>query len=55
MIYMVKTSRKKSNYLENEKSFSDEIKSIFHRFEMSIIEANKIYFFGGGCRTLKKD
>ena len=48
MIYMAKTSRKKSNYLENEMSFSDEIKSIFHRFEMSIIEANKIYFLEVG-------
>ena len=43
---MTKMSRQKSKYLENEKSFQDEIKSIFHHFEKDFIEANKNKFFG---------
>ena len=35
------TARRKFKYLENEKSFQDEIKSIFHHFWRAIIEANK--------------
>ena len=32
-LYMTKKSRQKFEYLENEKSFSGEIKSIFHQFK----------------------
>ena len=31
-LYMTKMSRQKLKYLENKKSFQDEIKSIFHQF-----------------------
>ena len=31
-LYMTKKSRQKIKYLENEKSFWSEIKSIFHHF-----------------------
>ena len=37
---MLKKSRQKFNYLENEKSFKDKIKCIFRRFWRAIIEAN---------------
>ena len=40
-------SREKCKNLENEKSFRDEIKSIFHHFWRAIIEAIKKNFFGG--------
>ena len=30
--YMIKKSRQKFKYLENKKSFKDEIKNIFHHF-----------------------
>ena len=43
--YITKISRQKFRYLENEKSFQDEIKSIFH-FERTFIEGNKKKFFG---------
>ena len=43
---MPKKSRQKFKYLDNEKSFQDEIKSIFHHFERAIIEANKKIYFG---------
>ena len=43
---MPKKSRHKFKYLDNEKSFQDEIKSIFHHFERAIIEANKKIYFG---------
>ena len=42
---MTKISRQKFKYLENEKSFQDETKSIFHHFERAFIEANKNNFF----------
>ena len=43
---MLKKSRQKSKYLENEKSFYDEMKSIFfHHFWRVFIEANKKMFF----------
>ena len=41
---MSKNSRQKFKYLENEKSFEDKIKSIFHHFGRAIIEANKKFF-----------
>ena len=42
---MSKKSRQKFKYLENEKSFEDEIKSIFHYFWRTI-KANKKNFWG---------
>ena len=44
---MCKKSRKKIKNLENEKRFSDEIKSIFHHFWRAINESNKKKFFFG--------
>ena len=41
---MTKKSRQKLKYLENEKSFWDEIKSIFYHFWRVIIEVNKKFF-----------
>ena len=53
---MPKKSRQKLKYLENEKSFYDEIKSVFHHFCRAIIEANKKNFFlEGGSPTLNKN
>ena len=49
---MPKKSRQKFKYLENEKSFYDEIKSIFHQFWRAIIEANKQFFFESESPTL---
>ena len=37
-------SRQKFKYLENEKSFEDKIKNIFHHFGRAITEANKFFF-----------
>ena len=42
---MTKKSKQKIKYVENEKSFQDEIKSIFHLFLRAFIEANKANFF----------
>ena len=42
---MTKKSRQKFKYLENKKSFSDEIKSNFHNFQGAFIEANKTIFW----------
>ena len=39
-------SRQKFKYLENEQSFSDKIKSIFHHFRSAIIEGNKKNYGG---------
>ena len=49
---MAKKSRQRFEYLENEKSFEDEIKTIFHHFRRAIIEANN-FFFQGESPTLK--
>ena len=38
---MTKISRQKSKHIETEKSFYDEIKSIFHHFQIAFIEANR--------------
>ena len=43
---MTKTSRQKFKYLENKKSFEDEIKNIFHHFQRGFIEVSKINIFG---------
>ena len=37
---MTKKSRQKPEYPENEKSFSGEIKSIFHRFQRDSVAKN---------------
>ena len=54
---MTKSSRQrqKFKYLENKKSFYNEIKNIFHYFKRAFIELNQIFFWGGGggeSRTL---
>ena len=49
---MPKNSRQKFKYIENEKSFWDEIKSIFHQFWRAVIEANNKIFFEGESPTL---
>ena len=41
---MTKKLRQKIKYLENEKSFQDEIKSIFHHFWRAFIQTNKTIF-----------
>ena len=51
---MIKKSRKKIKHLENEKSFEDGIKTIFHHFERAFVEINKIHFLlEGASPTLK--
>ena len=45
-------SRQKFKYLENEKSFEDEIKSIFHLFWKAISEANNKVFWGDDSLTV---
>ena len=42
---MTKKSRQKLKYLENEKRFYHEIKSIFYHFLRAFIETNKAKFF----------
>ena len=37
---MTKKPRQKFKYLENEKSFYDEIKSIFHHFKGLLVDNN---------------
>ena len=39
--YITKNSRQKLKYLENEKRFYGELKSIFHHFQRAFIETNK--------------
>ena len=43
---MTKQSRQKLKYLENDKSFYDEIKSIFHHFVRAFIEIKQIFLEG---------
>ena len=43
---MTKKSWQKLKYLENEISFQDEIKSIFHHFSRTFNQANNTLFFG---------
>ena len=45
MTKMSKKKKKKIRHLENGKSFSDEIKSIFHHFKRAFVEASKKKFF----------
>ena len=44
--HMTKTSWQKLKYLENEKSFYDEIRSIFHHVKWTFNQANNTIFFG---------
>ena len=43
---MPKKPRQKFKYLENKKSFEDQIKSILHHFWRAVIEADNNFFFG---------
>ena len=43
---MTKKSRQNFKHLDKEKSFLDEIKSIFHHFWRDFIETNKKKYFG---------
>ena len=50
---MNKNSKQKFTYLENEKSFYNEIKSTFHHFWRAIIETNKKHFLEGESPTFR--
>ena len=50
---MTKKSRQKFKYLESEKSFYDETKSIFHHFKRALSDVNKKCFLQGESPTLK--
>ena len=52
---MTKKSRQKFKYIENEKTFEDEIKSIFDQIWSGFIETNKTIFFEGESSTLNKE
>ena len=45
---MPKKSIQKFKYLENEKSFEDNIKDIFYNFWRAIIEANNFFLKADG-------
>ena len=49
---MTKKLRQTFKYLENDKSFYDEIKRIFHHFSWTFNEANKTIFLEGESPTL---
>ena len=49
---MAEKWRQKFKYIENKKSFQDEIKSIFHHFWRTIIEGNNKIFWEGENPTL---
>ena len=49
---MNKKPRQKFKYLEKEKSFQGEIKTVFHHLR-AFIEANKKFFLGGESLTLR--
>ena len=49
---MPKKSIQKFKYLENEKSFEDNIKNIFYNFWRAIIEANNFFFLKADGPTL---
>ena len=61
---MTEMPRQRFKYLENEKSFKDETKSVFHHFERVFIKVNKTKFFANifwgkdvkdVCKTLNRD
>ena len=49
---MTKKSKQKFRYLEREKSFQNEIKSIFQHFKKAFTEVNKKCFLEGESPTL---
>ena len=49
---MAEKSRQTVKYLENEKGFLGEIKSIFHNFQRAFIERSKTIFLEGESPTL---
>ena len=51
---MNKKPRQKFKYLENEKRFSDEIKSIFHYFQRAFIEENKTILYDSCQKNIKE-
>ena len=51
---MIDNSRQKFKYIENKKSFKDEINSVFHHFQKDFIEANTKIFLEGESLTLKE-
>ena len=51
--YMTKKSRQKVEYLENEKSFSDEIKSTFQKKKKVFIRGDKTIFLEGESPILR--
>ena len=53
--YVTRKSGQKFKYLENEKSFKDEIKCIFHDFKGLSLKQIKQIFLEGGRRTLRKN
>ena len=50
---MTKKSKQILKYLENEKGFYDEMKSIFHQFLRAFTEANKVNFLEVESPTLR--
>ena len=44
--YMTKKSWQTLKYLENKKSFEDQMKDIFHHFWRAFSQANNTFFFG---------
>ena len=53
--YMTRKWRQNLKYLENEKSFYGELKSIFHHFLRAFIEAKKRFFLDSESPTLSCD
>ena len=52
---MTRRIKNKFKYLNNEQSFSDEIKGIFHYFQRAFIEVNKESFLEGESPILNND
>ena len=50
---MTKKARLKFQYLENEKSFQDEIKMLIHHFQRAFFEVSKTFFLEGESSTFK--
>ena len=51
---MPKMSRQKFKYLEDEKSFYDEIKSVFHNFSRAFTAGNNFFFSKGESLNLTR-
>ena len=54
LFYMTETLWQKPKYLENEKTFQDETKSIFHPFWRAFNEVNNTIFLENESPTLKE-